>query len=100
MPELVKNAEGNPHFVDYTDPDALLTPQQASVLAGLSHRTLDNKRSDGTGPKYIRLSSRCVRYRRRNIMKWVAEHERTKTESRLPPRDQAPKVEAVKRVKP
>ena len=77
MPELVKiAAAGSPHFVDYTDPDALLTPAQTSPLTGYSQRTLDNKRCNGSGPKFIRLSSRCVRYRRRDVLEWVAERER------------------------
>ena len=50
------------------DPDALLTQRQAAQLLGLSERCLENWRSRGGGPPYVRISSRCIRYRRRDLL--------------------------------
>jgi len=52
------------------DPEFLLNETQASELTGLSTRTLQAWRVRGQGPEFCKLG-RAVRYRRRDIVKWV-----------------------------
>ena len=51
------------------------TPQAAKKL-GLCARTLECWRLRGIGPKYIRMSPRAVRYRPRELARWVSERDR------------------------
>ncbi|MFD8945266.1 helix-turn-helix transcriptional regulator [Streptomyces californicus] len=56
------------------DPDELLTPQEASAVVKLSVYTLRDKRSQGRGPRFIKLSpgrGGRIRYRRRDIDAWL-----------------------------
>ena len=51
-------------------PDAtgvLLTPRRAADFLSLSLRWLELKRYQGDGPPFVRISCRCVRYRRSAI---------------------------------
>ena len=61
------------------DPDALLTEQQAALLLGVTTRALQKWRVRGTGPQFVRISSRCVRYRRRDLVDWAAERIKQST---------------------
>ncbi|MFF4248643.1 helix-turn-helix transcriptional regulator [Streptomyces sp. NPDC001822] len=56
------------------DPDELLTPQEASAVVKLSVYTLRDKRSQGCGPDFIKLTpgrGGRIRYRRRDIDAWL-----------------------------
>lgn len=53
----------------------LLNTKQAAELLGLSPRCLEAWRLHGFGPRYIRMSPRALRYRPREIARWVAERE-------------------------
>lgn len=53
------------------DPDALLTEAEASDLLGLSTRTLQAWRCQGTGPRFVRAGGRAIRYRRRDLIEWM-----------------------------
>ena len=61
------------------DPDALLTEQQASALLGVTARALQKWRSNGSGPSFVRISSRCIRYRRRDLVDWAVERIKCST---------------------
>lgn len=61
------------------DPEQLLTERQAGDLLGLTPRALQAWRYRGGGPKFVRISSRAVRYRRRDLMEWVEERVRNST---------------------
>ena len=61
------------------DPDALLTEQQASALLGVTIRALQKWRVTGSGPPFVRISSRCIRYRRRDVVDWIAERLKRST---------------------
>jgi predicted DNA-binding transcriptional regulator AlpA len=50
----------------------LLTQAQAATRLGLSPRTLEQYRTRGGGPLFVRISSRCVRYRPEDIEAWVS----------------------------
>lgn len=43
--------------------DRLLTPPEAAELLGVTVSTLNCWRTEQRGPAFIRVSSRCVRYR-------------------------------------
>ena len=52
-----------------TDADAdywygLIPEKVAAVFDGVTERKMQKDRQTGNGPKFIRLSSRCIRYRR------------------------------------
>jgi helix-turn-helix protein len=52
--------------------DALLTQAEASALLSIPARTLEAWRGRGRGPEFIRVSARCVRYRRDAIERWLS----------------------------
>lgn len=53
-----------------SDSDALLSELAAAALLGISTRTLQAWRQRGGGPMFVRISSRCVRYRKRDLVAW------------------------------
>ena len=67
--------------------DRLLTERDAADFLGYSARTLQNCRVRGGGPVFIKVSSRSIRYRRRDLMAWaeskLAEHTSTLPEKGL-----------------
>ncbi len=58
---------------------ALIGDGQAATFTGLTRRGLENYRRKGGGPKYVRISSRCLRYRRIDLKAWADEHLRMST---------------------
>jgi predicted DNA-binding transcriptional regulator AlpA len=58
--------------------DRLITERDAADFLGYTMRALQNWRVRGGGPIYVKVSSRSIRYRRRDIIAWVesklAEH--------------------------
>ena len=49
-----------------------LIPQGAVALQlGISERTLERKRCDGTGPRFVKVG-RAVRYRESDVAEWLA----------------------------
>ena len=67
-PDLIAEiaADIGPHLRD---------TRQAAELLGLSPRCLEDWRLRGVGPRYIRMSPRAVRYRPRELARWIAERE-------------------------
>jgi hypothetical protein len=61
------------------DPDALLDEQGAARVLGISPRYLQKHRSTGDGPAYVKISARCIRYRRRDLLAWAEARIRTST---------------------
>jgi len=49
----------------------LLTPEQAAELMSRSVLTLQDMRTKGGGPKYVKLGHRTIRYRREDIEAWI-----------------------------
>lgn len=62
--------------------DPLLTPEQLMTLLGVSIQKIDAMRSEGTGPKYLKLGHRTTRYRLSDVNAWLAAHETTCTSER------------------
>ena len=58
---------------------ALIGEKAAGAFLGLKDRTMQNYRYRGGGPKYIFLSSRCLRYRRIDLREWADARLRTST---------------------
>ena len=61
------------------DPEALLNEEEAGVLIGFTPRTLQAWRRRGNGPKFIRISSRAVRYRRKDLAMWAEAKQKAST---------------------
>ena len=55
------------------DPDDLLNTVELAEWFGLSTQWLEIGRHRGYGPKFLKLSSRRVRYRRSDVLAWLAE---------------------------
>ena len=65
-----------------TDPTfwhQLIDEQTAADFLDITRRTVQSLRQSGRGPHFIRISSRCVKYRRRDLKEWVDKHLRTST---------------------
>ncbi len=58
---------------------ALIDEEVAADFLDLSPRTLQGFRYKGGGPKFVRVSNRCVKYRRINCREWVEARLRTST---------------------
>ena len=59
----------------HTDPEALLTEKQAAELLNVTPKTLALWRYQETGPDWIRLGKRAVRYRKQTVVDWVKDRE-------------------------
>jgi len=51
--------------------EVLLNERQAAEIIGTTPRFLQQRRQAGTGPRFLRLSHRCVRYRQSDIDAWL-----------------------------
>jgi predicted DNA-binding transcriptional regulator AlpA len=52
-----------------------LTRVEAAALLGLRPQTLANMTWQNSGPPYVRLSSRCLRYDRNELLSWMKQRE-------------------------
>ncbi len=66
-----------------SDHEQLLTETEAANLLNLTTRALQAWRCRGEGPKFIRISRRCIRYRREDLLQWIGERECTSTSNPL-----------------
>jgi predicted DNA-binding transcriptional regulator AlpA len=57
--------------VGFAAGDELVTESRAAELFGVSLRTLQAWRRNGTGPEFVRLSCRSIRYRHADLVAWV-----------------------------
>jgi predicted DNA-binding transcriptional regulator AlpA len=57
--------------------DPLLTEKQLSAWLGISLPTVQRRRLDGTGPKFIQLSERRIGYRRSDVESWLSARTMT-----------------------
>ena len=48
----------------------------AAKVLGVSVRTLEKWRSEGGGPKFVKMSHRCVRYRMCDLQEFQESHLR------------------------
>jgi hypothetical protein len=68
-------AEGS--VADYLD--RLLNEREAANVLGYTARALQNWRLRGGGPRFVRVSRRSVRYRRRDLNAWAEQNLREST---------------------
>lgn len=54
----------------------------AAEFVDLSPRTMQNLRQRGVGPRFVRLSARSIRYRRRDLQRWADDRLRASTSDR------------------
>jgi hypothetical protein len=64
--------ERSSHDADYLD--CLINEDRAAQFVGYTVRALQNWRVRGGGPRFVRVSSRSVRYRRRDLIQWADAH--------------------------
>ena len=57
----------------------LITERDAAKLLSISERTLRNWRTRGGGPRFVRVSARCIRYRILDIETWATDRTRRST---------------------
>lgn len=55
------------------NPNALVNEKEAASILCYSVRALQNWRHRGGGPRFVKVSSRSVRYRRADLMAWIDE---------------------------
>ena len=56
-----------------SDLDQLMDEKEAASILCYSVRALQNWRHRGGGPKFVKVSARSVRYRRRDLLEWVEQ---------------------------
>ena len=61
------------------DLDSLWPEAPAANFLGLQTRTMQSYRQNRRGPVFVRISSRCVRYRKRDLIAWVESRLCTST---------------------
>jgi hypothetical protein len=84
--------EHSPLRVGHNDPSTSQTPEAdigywyeligeglAADFLDLSVRSMQGYRYRGGGPYFVRLSSRCVRYRRIDLREWIEARLRSST---------------------
>ncbi len=59
--------------------DRLINEKEAADFVGYTTRCLQNWRVVGGGPKFVRISSRAIRYRRRDVVDWAESRLRSST---------------------
>ena len=63
----------------FADPlDDLLTQPEYADIRRCSERTVERERATGTGCSYVKIG-RAIRYRRRDILKFIEKHVRQST---------------------
>ncbi len=59
--------------------NSLINEKAAGDYLGLTDRTMQAFRQRGAGPRYIVISSRCIRYRRVDLKAWADARLRSST---------------------
>ena len=59
----------------------LLTEREAADFLGVTGRCLQAWRYRGGGPKFVRISSRCIRYRQSDLREWTEARLRSDTKN-------------------
>lgn len=68
-----------PGTFDSHDLQALLTEREAASFLNFSSRTLQAWRQNGRGPFFVKVSKRCVRYKRADLLAWIDDRRTTST---------------------
>lgn len=65
--------------------NGLITETQAAELLGYTIRALQNWRVRGGGPKFVKVSAKSIRYRRRDLFDWIEARIQSNTSQSLSP---------------
>ncbi len=76
-----------------------LNERQAAQKLGLTTSCLQAWRLRGVGPRFVKISARCVRYKESEIDNWAAARERTSTSDPGPDVSNPPSNSKARRVK-
>lgn len=68
-----------PAVANQTFWEALINEADAAAFMGLTVRCLQGWRYRGGGPQYIRISARCIRYRRQDLQVYANARVRIST---------------------
>ena len=71
---LSQNLARDPDYLD-----RLINENEAAGFVGYTIRALQGWRVKGGGPKFIKVSARSIRYRRRDLIEWAESHLRSNT---------------------
>lgn len=74
MPEMTLQTPFADGTTDQVNPafwQELITTETAARFVHLTPRKLEAFRQTGGGPRYVRISSRCIRYRRADLRQWA-----------------------------
>lgn len=52
--------------------DPLMTTEEVAEYLGLAARTVKRWREENSGPQYIRINHKCVRYRQSEVDRWLS----------------------------
>ena len=58
---------------------SLIDEKAAADFLNVTTRTMQSLRQRGGGPRFMRLSARCIRYTRAGLKAWAEEHVRGST---------------------
>jgi predicted DNA-binding transcriptional regulator AlpA len=58
---------------DFNHLNSLIAEREAAQFLGFTVRALQNWRLRGGGPRFVKISSRAVRYRRRDLVEWAED---------------------------
>lgn len=59
--------------------DKLISEKEAAKFLGYSVRALQNWRVRGGGPRFVKVNQRSVRYRRRDLLRWIERNTTSNT---------------------
>jgi predicted DNA-binding transcriptional regulator AlpA len=59
--------------------DRLISGRELSDMLNISLCTLSKWRRFGSGPKFIRVNKKCVRYQIGDVLDWIEDGKRTCT---------------------
>ncbi len=59
--------------------DRLITETEAAQFLGYTIRALQNWRTRGGGPYFVKVSARSIRYRRRDLISWADDRLQANT---------------------
>jgi predicted DNA-binding transcriptional regulator AlpA len=71
MPRKNPAATPAPASPDANNPHQLLTELEAAHILQLAPATLASWRNMKTGPRYMRINQRIIRYRRSDLIRWT-----------------------------
>jgi len=57
----------------------VMTTEEVARYLGVNKKTLDRMRGRGDGPRYLRLTSKIIRYRRTDIEEFLVARARSNT---------------------